>query len=119
MTPSQRHQSWLRERGYKVGLVERFIHPTKHSTVGHRQDLFGCIDMLALKEGEILAVQSTGQDWAGHWKKLTEGSGRAGVELWLATGQPFLLIGWRKLAGQGYQARTRWLVPADLKYPPV
>ena len=97
MTPSQRTKSWLAEQGYLVGTVERFIHPNSFSGAGHRRDLFGCIDMIAIRAGEVLAIQSTGTDWSGHWRKLTEGSGRAGVAAWLETGSPFLLIGWRQL----------------------
>lgn len=116
MTPTQRTTSWLKEQGYLVGTVERFIHPSSFSGTGYRKDLFGCIDMIAIKTGEVVAVQSTGTDWSGHWKKLTVGSGRSGLEAWLDTGQPFLLIGWRKLKA-GWQPRIHWFQPADL--PPI
>lgn len=115
MTPSQRTQSWLREHGYLVGNVEQFIHPTKHAAVGHRRDLFGCIDMIAIKPGVVLAVQSTGTDFAGHMKKLT-GPRRDQVKAWLETGQPFLLIGWRKLAGK-IAPRIHYMQLGDLDHP--
>ena len=93
-----------------MGTTERFIHPNSFTSAGHRRDLFGCIDMIAIRRGEVLAVQSCGTDWSGHMKKLTEGSGRPGVEAWLETGSPFLLIGWRKLS-EGWQPRLHYFTP--------
>lgn len=113
ITPSQRTQSWLSEAGYTCGTVERFIHPSSFAGSGHRRDLFGCIDVIAVRPGEVLAVQSTGTDFAGHWTKLTQGDGRPGTELWLKTESPFLLIGWRKLKS-GYFPRIHYLTADDL-----
>lgn len=113
MNPTQRTTSWLREQGYTIGTVERFISPKSFVDSGHRRDLFGCVDMIAIRPGRVLAVQSTGTDWSGHWKKLTEGTGRPGTVAWLATGSPFLLIGWRKLKS-GWQPRVHWFLMEDL-----
>ena len=113
LSPTQRTMSWLREQGYTVGTVERYIHPGSFVGHGHRRDLFGCIDLIAIRPGRVLAVQSTGTDWAGHWQKLTVGGGRDGVARWLETGQPMILIGWRKLKA-GWQPRVHWFAEEDL-----
>ena len=100
----------LRELGYTAQVVERYDHYTRR-----RYDLFGCIDMIAIKPGVVLAVQSTGTDFAGHMKKLT-GPRRDQVKAWLETGQPFLLIGWRKLAGK-IAPRIHYMQLGDLDHP--
>jgi len=46
--------SLLRERGYQVAPVERWNAFTKK-----KHDLFGCIDLLAIGNGETVAVQVT------------------------------------------------------------
>ena len=100
-----------------VGTVERFIHPNSFVGAGHRRDLFGCIDIIAIRPGRVLAVQSTGTDWSGHWKKLLHGSGRDGLAAWLQTGSPFLLIGWRQIKA-GWQPRVHYFISGDLLLDP-
>lgn len=53
-SPTQRSLKALRAKGWLCAIVE---HWNPH--VGIRQDLFGCIDILALKDGVTLAVQTT------------------------------------------------------------
>lgn len=53
-SPTERSLAYLREQGYLVTIVE---HWNSHARV--RQDLFGIIDLLAVKEGETLGVQCT------------------------------------------------------------
>ena len=52
--PTIRTVKLLRDRGYRVANVEKYNHITKRRT-----DLFGFIDVLAIREGETLAVQTT------------------------------------------------------------
>lgn len=118
MTPSERTKSWLNEQGFTVGVVERFVHPGSFVGSGHRRDLFGCIDVIAVRPGMVLAVQSTGTDWSGHWTKLLDGSGRLGAVAWIETGQPFILIGWRKLKA-GWSPRVHWFLPDDFVMRPA
>lgn len=54
MTPSQRSVKYLREKGYVVANVEKYNYFTKR-----KHDLYGCIDLLAIGDGETLAVQVT------------------------------------------------------------
>jgi len=55
MTPTQRSLAHLREQGMVAAVVE---HWNPHARI--RQDLFGCIDVLALAPGgETVAVQAT------------------------------------------------------------
>ena len=53
-SPTQRSLAHLRALGYRVAIVERW-----NPFARIRQDLFGVLDLLAVKDGEILGVQVT------------------------------------------------------------
>lgn len=53
-SPTQRTLKHLRDRGYRAEVVERW---NPHARI--RQDLFTIIDVLALSETEVVAVQTT------------------------------------------------------------
>lgn len=110
MTPTQRTIKALRAKGMKCGIVEkwnRFV-PRANGGMGVRQDLFGIIDIIALDpERGVVGVQSTGQDFAGHHKKLT-GERASECIMWLSTpGTCLELWGWRKLKPRG-SSRPKW-----------
>lgn len=54
MSPTQRSLKYLRELGYRAAVTEKW---NPHARV--RQDLFGIVDILAVKDGETLGVQCT------------------------------------------------------------
>jgi hypothetical protein len=54
MTPTQRSLEALRETGYLPVVVERW-----NAFAKIRQDLWGWCDILAIRKGEVLAVQVT------------------------------------------------------------
>lgn len=54
MSPTQRTLKKLRDDGYVAEVVEKWI-----PGANIRRDLFGFIDVLAIKPGEILGVQCT------------------------------------------------------------
>jgi hypothetical protein len=53
-SPTQRSLALLREAGMLAAVVERW---NPHARL--RQDLFGCIDIIALDNGRTVAVQTT------------------------------------------------------------
>jgi hypothetical protein len=53
-SPTKRTLAKLRKEGYLCAIVEKF-----NRFAGIRQDLFGFIDILAIREGEIIGVQTT------------------------------------------------------------
>jgi hypothetical protein len=96
LTHTQRTLKALKQAGRKCGVVERF-----NAWVGDhgiRQDLFGCIDVIALDlaAGRIVGVQSTGADFSGHYNKITQDC-RADALLWLQCGGVLELWAWRKV----------------------
>ena len=71
ISPTQRTLKANRNLGRICGIVEKFQQ--YGGKFGIRQDLFGFIDIIAIDEFEgIVAIQSTGQDWSGHIKKIME-----------------------------------------------
>ena len=96
MSPTQRTIRELKRQGRVCGIVERFnAHVGPY---GIRQDLFGIIDIIALDpQRGVIGVQSCGQDFAGHMRKMTVEGAQASID-WLQTpGAVLELWGWRKL----------------------
>lgn len=60
-SPTARSLALLRARGYVCEVVERRL-PRCFIT----KDLFGFIDILAIKDGQVLAVQTTSGGSGGH-----------------------------------------------------
>jgi hypothetical protein len=105
MSPTQRTIKALKDMGRLCGIVERFnAHVGPH---GIRQDLFGFIDIIAIDpDCGIVAVQSCGQDWTGHVKKLT-GERNEAVYEWLRHA-PCELWSWRKVKLKRGGKAMRW-----------
>lgn len=107
LSPTQRTLKALRARGLKSAIVEKFNAHV--GPFGIRQDLFGIIDIIALDpESGIIGVQSTGQDFNGHKKKLMEDRHQECVD-WLNTpGTTLELWGWRKKKVKRGGKAVRW-----------
>ena len=96
-SPTQRSLAYLKKQGLKCGMVERYIFAPHLPGGGHRIDLFNIIDIIAIDGPETIGVQSTGQAFSEHHKKLTEEKEQETID-WLQGGtRLLLLIGWRKL----------------------
>jgi len=105
MTPTQRTLKAMREQGRLCGIVERFLQHA--SKFGIRQDLFGFIDIICIDpEDGIVAIQSCGQGFSEHVKKLTEERNEAMFE-WLKHA-PCELWGWRKVKLKRGGKAMRW-----------
>jgi len=66
-SPTSRTLAVLREQGYTVAIVEKW---NPHARI--RQDLFGFIDILAIKRDETLAVQATASGVSTRIKKIMD-----------------------------------------------
>ena len=94
MLPTARSLKLLRDRGYRCAVVEKW---NPHARI--KQDLFGFIDILAIKGGETLAVQATsGSNVAARLTKIAEADATKDV---LAAGWTIKVHGWRKIAKSG------------------
>ncbi len=92
-SPTSRTLAELEKQGYRAAVVERW---NPHARV--RQDLFGFIDVLAVKEGEVLAVQATSDsNVAARVRKIAEHDNAPYVR---SAGIRIEVWGWKKKAGK-------------------
>lgn len=99
ISPTQRTLAFLKEEGYLVSIVERWIPIPSFPGGGQRKDMFGIIDIIALdlKNGRCLGIQSTGSAYSEHFKKIT-GEGKEMAIAWLSIPcHDLYLYGWRKI----------------------
>ena len=99
MTPTARSMELLRELGYTVDVVERWIPRTRT-----RRDLFGFADLLAIHPtGGILLIQTTtGSNGADRLKKMLA---EPQLQSWLLAGGRAELWTWR-LGGKAGKRKT-------------
>lgn len=97
-SPTSRSLEHLRKQGYVAQVVEKWIPAVKR-----RQDLYGFIDILAIRDNEVVGVQATsGDNVAARVRKIGEHElvgqvRRAGIRI--------LVHGWRKNASGRWQLR--------------
>lgn len=114
---TQRTLRALRGQGLECAIVEKW-----NAFAKRRQDMFGIIDIIALDPVRgVIGVQSTGTDFSGHHKKLTEDKAQECIN-WLSTpGANLELWGWRKVkvkrGGKAmvYQPRVKIYTLADFE----
>lgn len=113
-SPTSRSLQELRGQGYTCQIVEKFITWTNH-----RIDLFGWIDIVAMKDGEqgLLGVQTT---TGGHInERIKKAVALPEFKLWLSTGSRAVFHGWRKLKtpkdGRWWQVDRREITLKDLE----
>ena len=114
-TPTQRTIAMLKEQGIThVGIVERYI---KSGGFGHRSDLFGIIDLIALlpfgqsarwKHG-IIGIQVFGKTgWPSHVKTVMVEQA-INTRAWLIAGGALELHGWRQLKKKRGGKAMKWV----------
>ena len=95
----------MRELGRIPGIVERFNRFA--GPHGQRSDLFGFIDIICIDPVEgIIGVQSCGQSFSEHVKKMTEECHEVMFE-WLKHAK-VELWGWRKVVYKRGSTAVRW-----------
>lgn len=98
MTPTQRSLAEMRKRGYRCAVVERW---NPHARI--RQDLFGVVDLLAIGNGETVAIQTTsGSNVAARVAKITDSEAMPDMR---AVGWKIVVHGWRKAANGRWTLR--------------
>lgn len=93
--PTARTLERLRLNGHTAQVVERWQIIPKHPGGGVRQDLFGCIDVLAIISNQIVGIQcGAASGHAAHKKKCLA---EPRLAEWLQTGARFLIHSWSKM----------------------
>lgn len=104
MTPTARTLAECKRRGWQAQVVERF---NPHARI--RQDLFGCIDVIACVppddafHGEILGIQAT--SGANHASRLKKAAQEPKLAAWRAAGGRFAVWSWRRGADRKWKLR--------------
>ena len=100
ISPTKRALADLRSLGFVAQTVERW---NPHAKV--RQDLFGCIDIVAVREGcGILGVQACAG--ASHAARRAKSLAEPRLRAWLAAGGRFEVFSYARRGGRG--ERKRW-----------
>lgn len=99
VSPTQLSLKFLRAEGYTVEVVEHYNYFTKR-----RKDLFGIIDILALRDDETLAVQTTSySNMSARASKIAEAET---IDAIRKAGWTFLIHGWHKV-GHRWQVKIK------------
>lgn len=94
---------YIREQGWDADKVEQFNYYA--GKFGQRKDLFGIIDIIALGDPGIIGIQSCGQAFSEHDRKILESP----MSLrWLEKNGVLMLIGWRKIKLKRGGKAMRW-----------
>ncbi len=114
-SPTQRSLKYLRDGGWKVAVVEKWVPSSPAGFNGPliTRDVWNWGDLLAVHPqhtGAALVQTTTGSNAAA---RATKARGNADLIAWLAAGNRLILHGWRKLKG-------RWQVAeCDIKIEDV
>lgn len=101
-SPTQRSLKHLRNQGFHAQVVEKVV-PYKFIKI----DLFGWIDLVAVKPGEpITGVQTTTGPHVAH--RIGKARGNVALEAWLQAGGRLAVHSWRKRGPRG--KRKVWTV---------
>lgn len=100
---TSRTLEYLRSQGWIADKVEQF-NPYA-GKFGQRRDMFGFGDIVAMGEGSIIAIQSCGQAFSAHNKKILENDM---AYCWLQNGGRLILIGWTKRKLKRGGKAMRW-----------
>jgi len=98
-SPTQRSLAECRRRGWLAAVVERW---NPHAKV--RQDLFGCIDILAVTPTGPLGIQACAG--ASHAARRTKALSEPRLTTWLGAGCTFAVWSWSKRGSRG--KRKQW-----------
>lgn len=92
-SPTQRSLKLLRERGYVAQVVERW-----NPWARIRQDLFGCIDVVAVGNGETVGVQAC--NYSDVSKRADKIANCEHIPAIRSAGWRLIVMGWHKVNGR-------------------
>lgn len=100
-SPTQRSLQKLRNEGYEPAIVEHWNPFAKI-----RQDLWNCLDLIAVNGSGILGVQTTSGAHVAH--RVAKLRANPLVPVIMASGIRIEIHGWRKLRSRGKKPKERW-----------
>lgn len=109
MSPTSRSLDLLRRQGYVAQVVEQNV---PHART--KRDLFGFLDIVAIRDGETLGVQTT--DITNIAARITKIEESPHLEAVRAAGWRIVIHGWRP---DDYEGALSALREVDLTEPPT
>lgn len=103
MTPTELSLRHLRKDGWLVDVCERWVPNPVHPGGGQRRDLFGLIDLVAIRGTQTLGVQTTTvTNVNAHLLKMTDDEHRPRLADLFVAGWIIVVHGWRKSTRDGH-----------------
>lgn len=104
MTPTALSLRHLRAEGWLVDVCERWVPGVSGLKV--RRDLFGLVDLVALRGPQTMGVQTTSHTNAlSRLKKITDGEHAEALAAMQAAGWSVVVHGWRKSTRDGHACK--------------
>jgi len=101
MTPTALSLRHLRAEGWLVDVCERWVPGV--SGVKVRRDLFGMLDLVGLRDGETLGVQTTSHtNVASRLRKMADEEHGPALEQLARSGWRVVIHGWRLSTRDGH-----------------
>lgn len=105
MSPTARTQKFLKDRGWLVGITEKFV---RFPPPGHRVDLFGFVDLLAIRQELSVYIQACAG--ASHAARVAKVKANPNLPVILGEGytstRQVWVVSWRKSGLRG--KRKTW-----------
>lgn len=100
-SPTSRTLQLLKKEGWTCQVVEKWV-----PQAFKRIDLFGCIDLLAVKGKVTLGIQATSSGNVS--SRVSKSLDEPRLQIWLGAGNKFEVWGWSKKGAKG--KRKLWSV---------
>jgi hypothetical protein len=105
VSPTQLSLAHLRRNGWIADICERWV-PNGGPGPGVRRDLFGLVDLVAVRGSETMGVQTTSaSNVAAHLRKMTDDEHAPALTALRAAGWAVVVHGWRKSTRDGMACR--------------
>jgi hypothetical protein len=104
-SPTSRSLAECKRLGWLAQVVEKRV-PHKPISI----DLFGCIDIVAVRPGQTLGIQACAG--ASHAARLTKAMAQPKLRAWLEAGNQFEVWSWAKRGARG--KAKRWAMRRDV-----
>lgn len=104
-SPTARTLERIREQGGLAEVVEKTL-----PKCFIKKDLFGCIDIIALRNGRIVGIQATSD--GNHATRLKKSMEEGRLVTWLTSGGLFEVWSWSKFLPVGAK-REKWTARVD------
>jgi hypothetical protein len=101
-SPTQRSLKLMRDQGYLCAIVEHW-----NAFARIRQDLYGFVDVLCIKDGKTIAVQTT--SYSNVSARIKKIQGLESYPIVKSAGWEIVVHGWRKNKSNRWEVREVFL----------